>query len=273
MGCLFRFSGGKYTIIKKDKFFVHGLSKKEVLTSLRNLIKELMAEAIPHKVLGIGIGLPGQIDHKKNKLLRAPNIVFLKEINWTKDIGTFFGISVKMENDANCFTLAEALFGQGKGKRFVFGMTLGTGIGGGFVVDGKLFQGENGAACEVGHMIIDRDKSFEHLGSGKGIKIYTHEDPKVVEDKARAGDKKAKEVYHILGKNIGIGVANIINIVNPGIFVFGGGISYALGLMEKDIRKQIELLAVSPIAKKTKFVQSKLGREGGALGAAALFVN
>jgi len=272
LGCLIQFRGDTFAIVHQDLFFVHGLSKKEFITSLHNLTKELVSFAPKNRVQGIGVGLPGQTDQKRKKFLNAPNLSYLKDIVWDVVLGKRFRTPVKIGNDAHCFTLAEALFGKGKKYNAVFGMTLGTGVGGGLVVGKEIFYGAQGTAAEVGHMVIDGGKTLEMLGSSKFLKEQTAKSPKEMENAARRGDKKARALYRALGLSVGIGAANIVNAVNPDIIVFGGNISNAFDLIQAEIKKQIKKYAVSPLAKKTPCVQSMLGGEAGAIGAAALFL-
>ena len=116
LGCLVRFHQDTFTIVHQDMFFVRGLSKKEFITSLHNMVKELISFAQKNRVQGIGVGLPGQIDFKKNVLLYAPNLGVLNGLNIKKDVGAKFKIPVRIENDSRCFALAEALFGGARVK-------------------------------------------------------------------------------------------------------------------------------------------------------------
>jgi glucokinase len=272
LGCLIKFGKNGFKIIHQDKFLVAGLSKKELAASLHNVVKELMSHAVGGKVLGIGVGLPGQIDFRKNVLLRAPNLGALNGFNFKKDLEAKFRIPVLIENDSRCFALAEALFGAGRGNKNVMGMIVGTGIGSGLVVDGNIYRGFHGSAGEIGHMIVERGEIFGNIASGKGMLRYGINDPRSVEDRARAGSAKAKAFYRFIGRDLGVGISNVINALDPGVIVLGGGISHAYDLMKKDIVAQVKKLAISPLAKKTKIVQSVLGREAGAIGAAALFL-
>lgn len=272
LGCLIEFKNSNFKIIHQDKFFVAGLSKKELAVSLHNVVKELMSRAAGERVLGIGVGLPGPIDFKKNVLLNAPNLGVINGFNFKKDLEAKFRMPVRIENDSRCFALAEAMFGAGRKNKNVMGMIIGTGIGGGMVMDGKIYRGSHGSAGEVGHMVIDKGLTFEDIASGRGMVKYGVKDPKTVAEKARAGGIKARAFYRAIGHNLGTGISNIINIFDPDIIVIGGGISHTLDLMKKEIALRVKKLAISPLAKKTKVVQSVLGREAGAVGAAALFI-
>jgi glucokinase len=272
LGCLVRFRGDAATIVHQDLFFVHGLSKKEFIISLHNMVKELVSFAPKGRVAGIGVGLPGQIDFRKNVLLRAPNLGILNGLDIRKNLSRRFRMPVYLENDSRCFALAESLFGGGRGKKQVLGIIIGTGIGGGLVIDGHIYRGGHGSAGEVGWMIIDGVLNFGALVAGSGRQWQGKDDPKTTAERAHKGNKKAKNKYREAGRIVGVGISNLINIFDPDIVVLGGGISHAFDLMDADIKKQIISLVASPLAKKTPVVQSVLGKEAGAIGAAALFL-
>jgi len=178
------------------------------------------------------------------------------------------------KNDANCFTWAEHLFGAARAASSCVGITLGTGVGGGIVMDWKgkslLWDGHNGSAAEIGHMILDGEHSFEELCSSRAQHIWKGEDPLTIEQAANKGDKSAKEAYMNYGYWLGVGVANIINALDPEVVVAGGSISNAWALFEKEMRKSVQKYVLSTQSKNTKIVQARLGNDAGAIGAAYL---
>ncbi|MBI1888576.1 MAG: ROK family protein, partial [Candidatus Spechtbacteria bacterium] len=156
------------------------------------------------------------------------------------------------------------------------------GVGGGLVIDcagtPMLWDGYHGSAAEVGHMILDvsgsarvgKPFSFEQLCSSRAVHFWKDGDALAVEKKARKGDKAAQDVYDTFGFWVGIGVANIVNVVDPEVVVIGGSIAKAWDLFEKNMYTSAEKYIVSSAAKKVKIVRAKLGDDAGAIGAAYL---
>ena len=204
-------------------------------------IKEIIKK---NKISGIGIGLPGMI--KNGKLLKAPHLPFLK--NWqAKKFFSKFGKKIMIENDSRCFLIAEAKMGAGKAHKNIAAVTVGTGIGGGLMINGKIYRGA-GSAGEFGHIIIDNKKTLEGLGAKNAFK--------------KRGDRS---------RIIGIGVANVINYFDPDLVILGGGGVFRGGVNMEKVKKVARKNIISPISKKTKIVRGKLGEDAQAIGAALLF--
>jgi len=157
----------------------------------------------------------------------------------------------------------------------VFYLTLGSGVGGAWMVDGKISIGAHGTAGEIAHTIINIDQSIEleAMASNKFIVSLLGIGSVEVGKSAMAGDKKAQEAIGQLGRNLGVGVANIINIFDPEAIIINGGISEAQELILPGIKENIAKFVSSPAARETKILFSQLGRFGGALGAALMFEN
>lgn len=180
---------------------------------------------------------------------------------------------VYVENDANCAALAEWKYGAGKGKQHFILLTLGSGIGCGAILDGKLYRG-NGGAVEVGSMHITGDRFiWEDLASGDGSVFLAHKEGMKrinsieLEQKADAGNKKALKVYDEVGEYLGLGIANLAYIFDPELIVIGGGFSrvkYTYPEMNRTFKK---LYKLSP---KPKIVKAKFGDDAGLIGAALL---
>jgi len=185
-----------------------------------------------------------------------------------------FRAKVYLDNDANCAGLAELHYGAGKGLRNFVLLTLGTGIGGAIVVDGKLYRG-NGAAGETGSMVINNGKIFEDLASGRasvliarraGLKVSSLE----LEKLADKGNKKALGVYNKVGENLGVGLANIAHIFDPDVIIIGGGFS-RVKYIYASARKTFESLY--RIVPRAKIVKAKFGDDAGLIGAGLLSKN
>jgi len=271
---------------------------KNIVRSIRTL---LMDARVPlSDIEAIGVGAPGPVLFKEGVVLNPPNLPGWKRVPLKKILAREFRKKVVLDNDANAAALGEGAFGFAKGlKNFIF-ITVSTGIGGGLVIDGKLLRGAWGGAGEVGHMIIEpsgprcgcgRRGCLEAMASGSAIarlakaKLKTNKrslmlklaggdiskvNAKTVEDAARSGDSLAKKIINRAARYLGMGLANLINILAPDAIGLGGGVmkmgQMFLGPAEKAARE----LSLSPAAKLVKIVRAKLGEDAGVIGAAAL---
>lgn len=214
---------------------------------LRILEDEICKTIKKKKIIGIGVGLPGIIDIKRGILIKAPNLPYLNGWQAKKFLLTF-NKNLKFDNDSRCFAIAEAMLGAGKGHKNIIGITIGTGIGGGIVINNKIYYGKHYGAGEFGKMVIDNKKTFEQIGAKEAFLKY--------------GDRS--EV-------IGIGVANLINIFDPDIVILGGGGLYSGKVKIGTVRKTAKKYVMSPLGKKTPIIKGKLGENSQAIGAALLF--
>jgi len=231
-------------------------NKKDFFDKLEKVIGELIKKAGGKKnIRGIGCGIGGALDLEKGIILSWSNIKFLDKLNIKSWLKKQFNYEVRIDNDAKCFIRAEYLFGAGKGYKNIVGITLGTGVGGGIIIGGKMVYGENGSAGEIGHMIINNGKDLEETTVKQMRKL-----------------KFSKIAAKEFEKNLGIGLANIINILDPEIIIIGGGAAKTVEAFILKARKIAEKFIVSPQAEKNvKILKGKLGENAGAIGAAALF--
>ena len=232
---------------KNKRIFAFNIeTPKSKKAFLKNLETEIIKIIQKYEISGIGIGLPGIVDAKRGILIKAPHIQFLK--NWqAKKFFSKFNKNIEIENDGRCFVLAEAKLGAGRNFKNIVGLTIGTGIGGGIIIDRKIYHGENNSAGEFGHIIIDNNKTFEQLSAKEAFIKY--------------GDRS---------EIIGIGIANIINILNPDIVILGGGGIISGKVNISTIRSIAKKYIMSSLAKNTPIVQGKLGEDSPAIGAALL---
>lgn len=198
---------------------------------------------------GIGIGIAGILDYKRGRVSRAHN---LSQYDKWEVIRFFrwFRLPTAIDNDSRCFLRAEAAWGAGRNKKNVVGLAIGTGIGGGMMFDGAIYRGTDGSAGEVGHMVIDAPhrRTLEDLGALRAYKKF--------------GDTT---------EAISIGVANLINILNPDIVILGGGAISSQYFSLNKIRLAAREFIMSPLARHTPIVKSQLGDAAQAIGAALLF--
>ena len=245
--------------------------KKELKENLRDLKKSSSL-----KIDRIGIGVPGILDIKKGLILKCPNLRYLDNLPLVKILEKELKIKTSIENDTNCFTLAEALLGAGKNKNIVFGITLGSGIGGGLIIKSKIYRGAFRTAGEIGHQTIKFDGQkcscgnlgcFEYYCSAKFFKRKDCSSKELAK-KAKRNNKEALKLFKEYGKYLGIGLSNIINLIEPEIIVIGGGISKSWPYFLAETKKEIKKRIISPVSKKyTKVEISKLGDLAGSIGA------
>lgn len=240
--------------------------KESFLRVLDKLICDLVSCS---DVCGIGVGFAGMIN-KEGKIVKAPNIPFLDGFNFKEYLEKEYKAPIIVENDVKCFAFAESCRGRGEGAKNVVGLTLGTGVGGGIVLNCKILRGKDGSAGEIGHMVIDNGKTLENLSSAAGIMKISGRDIFEIEKAAKAGDENALGILKEAGKNLGIGLANIINILNPEIIIIGGGLSSLGDLILRPAKETALKFIINPTALNTKIVLSKLGEMAIPLGATLL---
>ena len=271
----------------------------------------ILIESINHRLrllglgaedfIGIGMGSPGVVDREKGTVIGAYNLNW-KTLQPVKEkIEKATGISFFIDNDANVAALGERWKGAGENQPDVVFMTLGTGVGGGIVAEGKLLHGVAGAAGELGHITVDFDQPIlctcgkkgclETVASATGIvnltRRYADEyagdaelkqlidngedvNAKIVFDLAKAGDELALIVYRNFARYLGIACANIGSILNPSTIVIGGGVSAAGEFLLDGVRKFYEENSFPQVRTSTKLALATLGNDAGVIGAASL---
>lgn len=299
-------------IIAKTKIPTKSKSNKKIIIAqifecIESMRKAHYECAHANKIKGIGIGVAGPVDIKKQKILNPPNVGALKNLYLGKIIEKKFtlhllqkkklegskrikksaGFNIKtiIDNDVHCLVLAEAILGAGKGKKIVVGLGLGTGVGGGIVMDKKLYYGARGPSGEIGHTTIVKNGRKCNCGNKGCLETYINEkgirktakeifnreiDTITLFEMAKKGNKKAIKVWEITGRYLGIGLANLVDILNPDIIVVGGGIAGAGEFLLEPAKKEMKKNILSPTAKTIKVVPAKLGEFAGAIGAGLL---
>ena len=272
-----------------------------VLKNIHKSIKKVLSDGDLHKdnIEAIGIGSPGPLDLEQGLIVGAANLPF-KKFPLVKSIEERTGIPVYLQNDANTAALGENVFGAGKKVENMIYVTVSTGVGGGIIIDGDIYFGVNGNAGEIGHMTVDPDGPIcgcgrhgclESFSSGTAIARMGREavknnqselidqlvegdleqiDAEIVAKAAREGDQKAKEIYKTAGKYLGLGLANLVNIVNPEMIVLGGGVMNAEDLFIVEMKKSLNKLALAAPLDIVKLARAELGDEIGVRGAVAV---
>jgi glucokinase len=272
-------------VIAEDKYLVRSFkSSREFLATLIAHVELLMKDYPKYRFKGIGIGIPGVLDERRQKVLVPPNLKIIKNIDFIKVFKLRFNIPVRLENDTNAMALAEMIWGAGKGRESMILLSLGTGVGGGIVYRKgnkvQLLTGHHGAAGEIGHMLINfngvegsrKKGTLEEYASIKFLRKRSAKHAFTIQQEAMAGKKSAQKIYAELGHYLGFGLANIVNIFDPEIIVLGGGVSEAYKFFIKTAKATMQANILSPKSARTPVVKTKLGGSGGAMGAAALWI-
>ena len=309
----------------KKKYFVGvDLGGTKIYTALvdleGNIIKEKTVETLAHEgeqavvgrivdtinyvidgtdknlIKSIGIGSPGPLDVKNGIIIENSNLPF-KNFEIVKTIKETFDLPTHLDNDANVATLGEFMFGAGKGTENMVFITASTGIGGGAVLNGKLFRGSTGNALEVGHMTVATEGPrcgcgnlgcAEALGSGTAIgkrakeavlsnavtslKNYENVTAKEVFKEAANGDRVAKNILNTSLTYLGIAVANTITNFDPEKVVVGGGVVNGGDIVIETIRNVVEERCMAAFVENCTIEKAILGGKAGVLGAAALAI-
>jgi glucokinase len=251
-------------------------------------------------VVGVGIGSPGPLDTKSGIVLTTPNLGWIN-FPLRDRVSETVGLPATLDNDANCAIFGEWWRGAARGGRVVVGLTVGTGIGGGIVLDGRIFHGASDIAGEIGHMSIDStgrrckcgnygcleayasgsaiaERAVEGIDVGTETRLpdYVNGDlhtitAQVVYDAAHDGDEYALEVIKDTARFLGTGIANLINIFNPEITVICGGVTAAGERLFAPLRKEVALRAFKPAVDVCRIVPGDLPGTAGVYGAVAAF--
>jgi glucokinase len=221
------------------------------------------------KVKGIGIGAPGVLDLDKRRILKntAINIRIIEGADILGILEQKYGLPCFLDNDAKCFIRAEALCGAGKKYENIYGIIIGTGIGGGWWFNKEVYMGPHGGAGEPGYMVIN----FENkILLEEAYHKLTQNNPAGIAEEAFRGDLLAEKIYQELGTYLGLAFANIANIIDPEAFIIGGSVIESASLFLKYAKKALHENTACTNSKSIPILKSKLGKKAGAIGAALL---
>jgi glucokinase len=273
-----------------------------VIDRMVSLIEEAgrVCEACNGNVLGLGISVPGIVDMERGLCRFLPNLTGWIDIPLVRRITERTGMHTSLINDVRAMTLAEKHFGAGRGVADLVCLALGTGIGGGIVLGGELYFGSEGLGCEIGHQIIEPQGPrctcgsrgcLEALASGANIAFQAMRlikqgattlmrdmtggdlnriTPRIVSDAARRGDPYAREIWNREAYYLGLGLANIVVVINPEMIILGGGVAEAFDLLAEGIRDTLrERVKLGHDIEGLRIVRAELKDMAGAMGAAA----
>jgi glucokinase len=251
--------------------------------------------------IGIGVGAPGPLDREKGLVIVAPNLGW-KNYPLRDRVQDALGIPTVLDNDANCATLGEWWQGAARGGNTVVGMTIGTGVGGGVIIDGKLHHGASDVAGEIGHTTIDLNGRhckcgnygcIEAYASGPAIAVRAREvlvreetasllpslvngnlediTAETVYQAASQGDAVANEIVRDTARYLGVGIANLLNILNADVVVIAGGVTRAGDALFVPLRAEARRRAFKPAVEAARIVPGELPGTAGVIGAVAVW--
>lgn len=251
-------------------------------------------------ILGIGIGAPGLIDSGRGIIHELVNIKGFKELPLRRLIERRTGIPTFLDNDVNVMTLGELYHGAGKGAKNMLCLTLGTGVGGGIVIDGRLYRGSSLSAGEIGHIPLNEagprcdcggfgcmekfvgnkyivELAVKKIKEGKKTIItrlvkgnLRKITPEIISIAAKQGDRLAVSIWKEIGGHLGVTLSGVINLLNPEIIVVGGGVAKAGRFLFEAIRRTIKARAMKAPVACARLVKARLGEDAGLIGATVL---
>jgi glucokinase len=273
-----------------------GLSAQEVsqaIVQAAGSCRAAVAEIGQIKALAAAV--PAIINAEQGIILKAPNVASLDGFRFVETISNELDLPVILENDANAAAVGEQSFGAARGFQSAVAVTLGTGVGGAIIIDGKVLRGVDGTAGEIGHICVEPFGVQCGCGSQGCLEQYSSATAIVrlvreledqfpgsivqsnrgltsidVYEAGIGGDDLALEAFRQMGFYLGIALADLVNVLNPEVIVIGGGASAGWTLFEQHVREQIRKRAFREPAERVKVVRASLGDDAGILGAASL---
>lgn len=282
-------------IAKEQTATLANTGPENVAKRMSKIISSLEAAASlgGNRVLGLGVGVPGQPDSRLGSVVFAPNLRW-RNVPLIEYLRRTTTLPVFLENDANLAALGEQWRGAGRGSVNMVMITIGTGIGGGLVLNGRLYSGTNGTAGEIGHTIIDPNgllcscgrrgcletmtsatamvrmaKEAIDLGEVTELSKSENLEARDIIMAARAGDKIADQIIKTAAYYLGLGLGNVINLFNPDTIVVGGGVSHAGDILFGPLRAYTQASSLESAAETVKIMPAELGNDAGCIGAAA----
>lgn len=285
------------------KILTRGLIETAVKQGPEDVFKRI-ALAVPtlltgdRRLVAAGIGCAGLIDAGRGVLLTSPNFPDWREVPIRRIAGRVLGVQTVVDNDANAAAYGEYRAGAGRGYDNVVCITLGTGVGGGIISDGKVLRGGHNFAGEIGHVAINMDGPRCKCGNRGCLEAYIGKQalvrsaraklktrggrilgrlstrqlrsltPRMIQEAALQGDRTAREVFYEAADYLGSGIAVLVNLLNPEVVAIGGGVSGAFELMEARLMKAVRARAYDEAAAVVKICRTRLGNDSSTVGAA-----
>jgi glucokinase len=254
-------------------------SQEKLLGTLDAAVESLLDD----RVAALGFGLPSTIDQRTGRAISSVHIP-LADLSFRDRMAERFGLPVALDNDGNVAAIAEWRLGAGRGTSHMVLLTLGTGIGGGLILDGRPYRGWMGAGAELGHMVLDYGGApcgggctgrghFEALAAGPAAdeaaerRLGSGMTARDLVAAARAGDAGAKGDLAEIGRRLGAGIASLVNVFNPEVVVLGGGFAAARDLLLQPAREALAVEGLRPARDLVRIEWAELGPEAGMVGA------
>ena len=210
-------------------------TEKEII----DIIKEIISKLLDKNIKGIGIGVPSLVDQKLGIVYDVQNIPSWKKVFLKDALESHFNISVFINNDVNCFALGELNYGLGKKLNSFVGISIGTGIAGGIIINKKLYNGFNSGAGEFG-MLSYKNKNYEHYCSGQFFEKIHDVKGEFLYNRAKNGDSSAIKIFNVFGEHLGNLLTQVMYTYDPEQIILGGSISEAYGFFKKGIQKSFK---------------------------------
>jgi len=250
--------------------------REATLASIDRVIAAAMASNPSGGIIaGIGVGSTGPLDPDSGTILEAETLPALFHFPLAKTLEDRFGAAVRITNDANAFTLAEATHGAGRGHSIVMGITLGTGCGCGVVLRGAILEGASANTGEVYRAPLD-GRTFDEVLSGTGLELRYRQRAKTsasgaeIDRRAREGEAAAHAAFDDFGADVAAGLGILAAVVDPGVIVLGGSVSSSYPHFRAALERELPRHVAPGVARGLRVVPAHLGARAGVLGAAAL---
>jgi glucokinase len=258
------------------------------LQNIADMLGE-MARGASAQITGIGIGSTGPVDPVTGELGEVDFLPYWRHQNLVRDLTSLFGVKVALENDADAGALGESKWGAGQGASRLIYITVGTGIGGGIILDGRLYRGVDGAHPEFGHQVIDlcgplcscgSRGCWESLAAGPAMVSWvegqtptadSYQTAKQICELALEGDELARRAIERETRYLGVGIANLINLFTPDRIVLGGSLMRSASLFLKGIRTAIAEACRFVPYERTELALASLGEDANLIGAASVW--
>ncbi|MCP4398763.1 MAG: ROK family transcriptional regulator [bacterium] len=293
------------TLLYEETRTHEGKEKEEVFESIKLDIRHVL-DTIQHQtsapLLGIGVGIPALVDSKQGLVFFCPGLPGWEMVHLSAELQKDFSTDILVDDNSRCMALAERLYGHGKGLNDFLFICVDEGVGGGIFIDGRLYRGKHGIAGELGHILIKENGPRCRCGSIGCLEALVSKQAilhsateliasdvfsnlrKVIDangfftlkdiyNEAKAGDKLSNIVINTAGECLGIGLADFVNVFDPGIIVLGGEVVTAFQeLLHEEILRTVKLKSMYPIFSQTLIKQSHFNNNSASLGAAAMIV-
>ncbi len=290
----------KGEILKKSSFPTKAYISRKSLISGIIAESESMVAGLRKRLLGVGIGVPGQVDYNKGVIYNLTNVKGWRGVHLRDIIKSRLKVPVFIDNDANAACIGEAKWGAGKGFNDIICITLGSGLGSAVMIEGRIFRGRGYSAAEMGHICIERyglkcncggrgcletfagnsyivKEAVKRLKKGEKSQLlklangkFSEITPKLIDEASKEGDRFSINVWKRMGENVGIGLSSIVNTFNPEVIVIGGGVAKSGKILFGSIRTTIKNRAIPVFTRDLKIRRARFIEDAGTVGAAAL---